>query len=201
MEKVLFNLNIPVELALKYTQGKPSESKYGAGMQHMFSTADGRVFYVSETAGQAITEQLAALGVQPGEFVTITKAECDMGRGKKAIRWQVAQVAAAAEPMKTAVAAPPPAKRPPQSIRPAADADYGERSNGTYAVPALKSAPVADAAPDWARVLLTQTNYLVDILAASVKHAARHEGLIKPDAVQSILISAYIGLQKQGGSR
>lgn len=205
-EKIAFVTNVPVELALRFTAGKPIESKFSTGLQHMFSTVDGRVFYVSEAAGQAITEQLEKLEVQPGEFITITKAEVDSGRGKRAIRWVVAPVSDAAEPV---TAPPPPAAA--ASKRPAAKAPApmwdefvaGERPDGTYAVPALKPVPVAMPAaaavtetPEWARVLLSQTNAIVDVYASALKHASRYEGAIKSETVQSVLISAFINLTK-----
>lgn len=199
-EKIVFATNTPVELALRFTAGKPIESKFSTGLQHMFSTVDGRVFYVSEAAGQAITEQLEKLEVQPGEFITITKAEIDSGRGKRAIRWVVAPVSDAAEPVTPAAV-----KRPVRSAPPAEPEALGERPNGTYAVPALKPVPVAMPAPiapavaevpEWARVLLSQTNAIVDVYASALKHASRYEGAIKSETVQSVLISAFINLTK-----
>jgi hypothetical protein len=148
--------------------------------------------------------------VQPGECITITKAEVDSGRGKRAIRWVVAPVSDAAEP----VTAPPPPPPPAAVKRPAAKAPapepveaYGDRPDGTYAIPVLKPVPVPVAmpapiaaavaeAPEWARVLLTQTNALVDVYASAVKHAAKHEGLVKPDLVQSAMITVFINMSK-----
>lgn len=202
-EKIAFVTNVPVELALRFTAGKPIESKFSTGLQHMFSTVDGRVFYVSEAAGQAITEQLEKLEVQPGEFITITKAEVDSGRGKRAIRWVVAPVTDAAEP----VTAPPPppaaVKRPVRSAPPAEPEALGERPNGTYAVPVLKPVPVAmpvpitAEAPAWAQALLANTNVLIDVYSKVVAHAAeKHAGAVKHEAIQSLLITAYIQLAK-----
>jgi hypothetical protein len=197
-EKIAFVTNVPVELALRFTAGKPIESKFSTGLQHMFSTVDGRVFYVSEAAGQAITEQLEKLEVQPGEFITITKAEIDSGRGKRAIRWVVAPVSDAAEP----VTVPPPAA----TKRPAAKAEpveaYGDRSDGTYAVPALKPVPVAMPAPiaaevpAWAQALLANTNVLIDVYASAVKHSTQYNGAVKPETVHSILLSVFINQSK-----
>jgi hypothetical protein len=207
MDKVIFQTNVPVELALRFLEGKPSESQFSAGMQHMFSTTDNRVFYVSETAGQAITAQLQKLEVEPGECITITKAEVDSGRGKRAIRWVVAPVSDAAEP----VTAPPPPPPPAAVKRPAAKAPasepveaYGDRPDGTYAIPVLKPvpvpvampAPIAAEAPAWAQALLANTNVIVDVYASAVRHAAKHEGLVKPETVQSILVTALINMSK-----
>jgi hypothetical protein len=192
-EKIAFVTNTPVELALRFTAGKPIESKFSTGLQHMFSTVDGRVFYVSEAAGQAITEQLEKLEVQPGEFITITKAEIDSGRGKRAIRWVVAPVSDAAE-----------LKRPVRSAPPAEPEALGERPNGTYAVPALKPvpvpvampAPIAAETPAWAQALLANTNVLIDVYAQAVKHSTQYNGAVKPETVHSILLSVFINQSK-----
>lgn len=193
LDKIIFQTNVPQELALRFLEGKPSQSQFANGMQHMFSTTDNRVFYVSETVGVLITKQLKDLEVQPGDCITITKAEVDTGRGKRAIRWQVAPVSDDR----------PAAKRPVESAKPAPAAAeaYGDRSDGTYAVPALKPVPVPISAPrpempEWAQVLLASTNVIVDVYASAVKHAAKHEGLVKPDVVQSVLITALINLSK-----
>lgn len=193
-ERITFAINTPVELALRFVAGKPVESKFGTGLQHMFSTTDDRVFYVAEAAGRSLAEQLAALGTQPGEFVTITKAEVDAGRGRKQIRWIVA-------PAVPDVVPPPVRRMPPQPAVPTPQA--GERSDGTYAVPALKPVAVppgvpanAPAMPEWAQVLLASTNCIVDVYAAAVKHSMRYDGAVKPETVQSILVTTLINLSK-----
>jgi hypothetical protein len=199
--KIVFQTNVPVELALRFTAGKPTESKFGNGTQYMYSATDGRVFFVSEAAGKTIDEQLKTLEVQPGDIITITKAEVDTGRGKKAVRWQVAQVGDAIEPAPVAVP-----KKAPVSIAP--EPAMGERPDGTYAVPVLAPAPAPvvtyDQTPEWAKLLLTQTNILTDIYAQAVKHASQYQGAVKHETVQSILISAFINITKNstlGGAR
>ena len=72
MEKVRFETNVPVELALRSTQGKPVESQYG-GEQQMLSTTDGRVFYLAGIVGQVLSEQLAEQTIKPRERVEIRK--------------------------------------------------------------------------------------------------------------------------------
>jgi hypothetical protein len=49
MATIRFQTNVPVELRLRSTEGRPVESQFG-GMQHMFSAEEG-AFYVSETVG------------------------------------------------------------------------------------------------------------------------------------------------------
>src|SRR5215471_21049390 len=84
-----FETNKPIELRLRYLKGKPVESQFG-GMQCMFSAEEG-TFYVSETVGRILAEQLRKLGVKAGEPIDITKAEVVKGN-RKTIEWQVARV-------------------------------------------------------------------------------------------------------------
>jgi hypothetical protein len=91
MEKINFSTNVPVEVALQTLEGKPKESNFG-GVQHMFFTTDGRVFYVSETVGTIINSQLKKQAVQVGEPVEIVKAEVSAGNGRKTIQWKVSRI-------------------------------------------------------------------------------------------------------------
>ena len=111
-EKIQFQTNLPVELALQYLEGKPVDSQFG-GVQHLFSTTDNRVFFVSEMVGNIIADQLKKLGVQKGEAIKIFKAEVTQGRGRKGIQWIVQQVGS----------------------------PVGEQPDGTFAVPAAPPAP------------------------------------------------------------
>jgi len=111
-EKIQFQTNLPVELALQYLEGKPVDSQFG-GVQHLFSTTDNRVFFVSEMVGGIIADQLRKLGVQKGEPVEICKAEVTQGRGRKSIQWIVKRVGS----------------------------PVGELPDGTFAVPAAPAAP------------------------------------------------------------
>jgi hypothetical protein len=90
-DKIQFQTNIPVELALQFLEGKTVASQFG-GNQHMFTTADGRIFFVSEVVGNIISEQLKKLKVSKGEPIEITKAEVPNGNGRKSIQWIVTKV-------------------------------------------------------------------------------------------------------------
>ena len=111
-DKISFQTNLPIELALQYLEGKPVDSQFG-GVQHLFSTTDNRVFFVSEMVGGIIADQLKKLGVQKGEPVEICKAEVTQGRGRKSIQWIVKKVGS----------------------------PLGEQPDGTFAVPAAPAAP------------------------------------------------------------
>ena len=111
-EKIQFQTNLPVEVALQYLEGKPVDSQFG-GVQHLFSTTDNRVFFVSEMVGNIIADQLKKLGVQKGEAIEICKAEVTQGRGRKGIQWVVKRVGS----------------------------PLGEQPDGTFAVRAAPAAP------------------------------------------------------------
>lgn len=69
------------------------------------------------------------------------------------------------------------------------------------ATDAARLAPVpATPAQQWPAFLAMQTNRLIDAFAECLRHASQTHGLaIKPEDVRTLLTTAYIGLQKQGG--
>ena len=96
MPTIRFQTNVPVELRLRSTEGRPVESQFG-GMQVMFSAQEG-AFYVSEAVGAILAEQFRKLGVKPGEPVEITKAEVSKNGGRRGIQWTVAKPVAPEPP-------------------------------------------------------------------------------------------------------
>jgi hypothetical protein len=195
--KLEFQTNVPVELALRYTQGKPVESKFG-GEQKMFSSDRG-VFYVAGIVGTVIENQLEDLKIQAGEKIEICKREVPQASGRKSIRWQVVRVEE---------------QQKPKVVQ------MGEQPDGTFAVPKeshlerqLKASiehveaqktngaakPIPSAAPSWAQFLLTQANALVDTYAQALKHASdEHGNAVKAESVQALLITAFINQSKNG---
>lgn|SRR5262245_28423668 len=186
MATLRFNTNVPLELHLRFLEGKEVESQFG-GMQHMFSAEEG-AFYVSDTVGAVLSEQLKRHNVQAGEPVEICKREVSNGNGRKSIRWTVERVGV----------------------------PTGEQKDGTFAVPketpsdleqklaeSIRMAQEKKAqapSPAWAVALTEQTNALLDSFASVLKHSARYEGL-RPEDVRSIFLSAYINLSKGGTNR
>jgi hypothetical protein len=123
MDKIKFQTNISVEVALKFSEGKLCESQFG-DPQYMFTTTDDRVFFVAEKVAQKIH----GLRLQPREAFDITKAEVDWGNGRKGIEWQVAKVGA-----------------PPEEA--AQWAAIGQQPNGTFVVPIQPGAGAVTPAP------------------------------------------------------
>src|SRR5215831_19029719 len=176
MPTLRFETNKPLELRLRYLEGKPVESQFG-GLQHMFSAEEG-TFYVSETVGRILAEQFQKLGVKAGEPVDITKAEVAKGN-RKSIECQVARVGT---------------PEPPSELE-------SQLKAAIEMVNARKAAAQAQAAmPAWTEMLVVQTNALVDAYAQVLKHSSRHEGLVKGEDIRSIFLSAYINVSK-GGNR
>jgi hypothetical protein len=81
-DKVQFQTNVPVEIALKYGDGKEVSGHYGD--QVMYTLTDDRVMYVPPIVKRRIEE----LGIGRGELFTLTKAEKKNGT-RRTIEWLV----------------------------------------------------------------------------------------------------------------
>ena len=82
-DKLVFQTNIPVEVALKYGDGKDVTGQYGD--QVLYTLTDGRVMYVPPI----VRKQIEDLEIGRGELFTITKAEKKNGT-RRTIEWHVA---------------------------------------------------------------------------------------------------------------
>ena len=82
LDKVTFDFNVPEIVELKYPEGKPVDGRFGP--QVYYSLADGRCMYVEPVVAQ----QIARLGVQPGDAVEILKRQVKHGRAK-GVEWVV----------------------------------------------------------------------------------------------------------------
>jgi hypothetical protein len=188
MAVIRFQTNIPVELRLRSTEGRPVESQFG-GMQQMFSADEGN-FYVSETVGAILAEQFRKLNVRPGLPIEITKAEVSKGNGRKGIEWTVTTLgyAPGEQPNGTLVV-----EKPSELER--------QLGKSVRQVQARKAAQMEAAAPAWTEALVSQTNALVDAYAQVLKHSSRHEGLVKGEDIRSIFLSAFINVSKGASGR
>jgi hypothetical protein len=68
-DKVQFQTNVPVDVALKYNDGKEVTGQYGD--QVLYTLTDGRVMYVPPIVKKKIDE----LGIGRGELFTIRRRE------------------------------------------------------------------------------------------------------------------------------
>ena len=228
-EKIQFQTNLPVELALQYLEGKPVDSQFG-GVQHLFSTTDNRVFFVSEMVGNIIADQLKKLCVQKGEVIEICKAEVTQGRGRKSIQWIVKKVGSplGEQPDGTFEVQAAPAAE--SALEHQLRQSIATVRNGKPGTSALTPAPGSVAAPNseqpivngngskngaahnghppqhdihqrWEQVLLGQTTALIDTFAAALNYAGtKHGNAVKPEDVKTLLTTAFINLAKQGGN-
>jgi len=119
MDKIKFQTNVPVEVALRFPEGKLCDSQFG-DPQYMFSTTDDRAFFVAAKVAQKIH----GLRLKPGELIDIVKAEVPYSNGRKGIEWQISRV------------------NPPAGELP--NPPVGEQPNGTFVVlaPQPNGAPV-----------------------------------------------------------
>ena len=81
-EKIAFQTNVPVTVALAYADGLPVEGRFGD--QILYTLSDERVMYVPPV----VRTKLVELGIQPSEPFTICKAERKEGN-RRFIEWQV----------------------------------------------------------------------------------------------------------------
>jgi len=129
VEKIKFQTNVPVEVALRFTEGKLCDSQFG-DPQYMFSTTDDRAFFVAAKVAQKIH----GLRLKPGELIDICKAEVPYTNGRKGIEWQISRV------------------NPPEGETP--NPPVGEQPNGTFVVPN----PQPNGAPVVGRVVPANGN-------------------------------------------
>lgn len=81
-ERIAFQTNVPVSVALAYADGLQVEGRFGD--QIMYTLADDRVMYVP----LVVRSKLVELGIQPREPFTICKSERKEGN-RRFIQWQV----------------------------------------------------------------------------------------------------------------
>ena len=81
-EKIRFQANTPIDLALENAEGCRVPSDYGDGYQIMYSTTDGRRAYFAPF----VAAKIAAAKPGPGQLLRITKQE---RAGRKGFDWTV----------------------------------------------------------------------------------------------------------------
>jgi len=225
-EIIKFDFNVPVEVALRFTEPRVFPSQFDGGDdRHMFSTTDGRVMYVTPL----VSARINALHLSKGECFWICKRK----------KGRLTEFAVSREPM-SSNPAPPAAPRPPapfktkfperayynpqvagepapsptleEQLQASIDmvnrrkAAVGEQGDGTLAImappvprPAVQAAEsrLAPAVAEFSSRLIMETTALVDVYAAVLRAASeRHGNSVKPDDVRSLLVTAYINASK-----
>ena len=88
-DKVVFEMNVPVEVCLAHAEGKEIEGRRGE--QIMFDLDDGRLMFVP----QSVRDQIGKLEVKPGERFQVCKREVD-NQGDGCFEWTVNRLASQA---------------------------------------------------------------------------------------------------------
>ena len=204
LQKIRFQTNVTVELALKFTEGKLCDSQFG-DPQYMFTTVDDRVFFVAEKVAQKIH----GLRMQPREPFEITKAEVDYGNGRKGIEWQVAKVGFAPGEQRDGTLVVPLAKPGAGAVTPAPVATAVRQSlhnngNGSKLGGVANGNAVCEPVQiplGWAQFLLFQTNALIDVYFHALDYASENYGnAVKAEDVRALLTTAFINVSKNGGA-
>ena len=123
-ERIGFQTNVPVTVALAYADGLQVEGRFGD--QILYTLADERVMYVPPV----VRSKLVELGVQPREPFTLCKAERKEGN-RRFIEWQVNKQSNSDER--------PPSETPPVNGK-TNGPDTPKPSNGQSAVSHLEQA-------------------------------------------------------------
>ena len=212
LQKIKFQTNIPVEMALRFAEGKLCDSQFG-DPQYMFTTVDDQVFFVAEKVAQKIH----GLRLKPQEPLEIIKAEKDYGNGRKGIEWLVNRVGftpgeqpdgtfsvPAVTGTAVSPAAPPKAATKVQEQQPIANGNGNSNGhtngNGHASPPALPPDQPQPLMP-WALLLLSQTKQVIDVYAVACDYASKaHGNTVRTDDVRAIMTTAFINLNKQGGA-
>ncbi|MEI9971058.1 MAG: hypothetical protein WDO73_02840 [Ignavibacteriota bacterium] len=192
-EIVKLEVNRPVEVALQYSTGKFVRD----GQRVMFSLVGGKqVMYLDLGPAQQINE----LGLKAGESFYVCKRsardfDCWLSPATERARIQTSTPAAPPEPselerqLKDSLLLQD--ARKAEGARANAPAPAGTGTYGPVAVPRSQGMQA------WERKLLFQTNALIDVYAQACQHA---EAQGVPNAVvRTVMISAFIGLQRQDG--
>jgi len=158
-DKVQFQTNIPVEVALKYGDGKEVNGQYCD--QVLSTLTDGRVMYVPPIVKRRIEE----LGIGRGELFNLTKAEETNGT-RRTIEWLVAAGERGEKPPRGSVEAASGQRQAQQRIGAAVPANgNGQRANSTHDAKGF-------LVTNHGQLLLHSLAAAVDVAAATERYAA-----------------------------
>ncbi len=210
---VKFNVNEPVEVAVRYTDGKQVAGNYGE--QWQFSLTSGDVMYVEPI----VKELIRAKGIQVGECFFIEKRK--VGRRNEWLVYRETEAPEAAAPptsprrpvapatlaatLPERVAARNEATRLEQQLSDSITLVNARKAAAPVAEPAPAPKPMAAApastqspADRWKASLLVQTNALTDVLADAMRHNVQNQGgLLKIEDVRTLMITSFIELSKR----
>lgn len=183
---VEFLPNVPVELAMKYPAPKMMETRYG--MRAMFSTTDGRVFFLDPEVAQKIT----LLGIRPNERFSVCMRQVQDGRERRK-EWDV-WLSSQSEKQRAQEEAPQLERQLRESITAVNEKKYPARPTPIHS-------PAQDLAHSgWAAQIRERTEANLEIYWQLCQWAQeRFPGMTKRE-VSSFLMNALISGEK-GGKR
>ncbi len=179
MSVLRFQTNVPVEVALAYSDGKEVEGQYGP--QLMFSLAEAPNGEKTMYVPPIVAERLKELHVDRGQRVQICKAEVKSGN-RRSIEWQVTRIDP--DPRWQNPPRPEPAAPPPAMVVGAAvpirstGSDPGNGQSSTPANgnshPPVNGHATANGVPYWdpKAKLLRCYDEAIDVLVLARDHAA-----------------------------
>jgi hypothetical protein len=157
-DKVQFQTNLPVEVALKYGDGKEVNGQYGD--QVLYTLTDGRVMYVPPIVKRRIEE----LGIGRGELFTLTKAEKKNGT-RRTIEWVVAAGERGETPPRASIQAPNGGRPQPRNGAATSGNGNGRQANSTQDAKGF-------LVTSHGQSLLHSLAAAVDVAAATERYAA-----------------------------
>lgn len=200
--KLVLEPNVPQTIALKYPTGKECASNFSDEKQVFYSLVDGRSAYFSLGIAQKITD------LQLGTREPFNICKRWNGQKTQAPRYDVwltnegekARAAMEAEPP-IAVPQPTHAEVEQHIASAVRQMEVRQRQSANLNPATAPPPPTADpaerrAVTGWAAILLRQTNTLIDVYAHALDHAEAQG--IPAAVVRTVMISAFIGLQKKG---
>lgn len=188
MPTVEFQPNVPVDLALKYSDGKPVNSR-GPVARFLFTTTDDRALFLDES----IAKRIQALNLQPGEAFRMCKAV--NGRNTE---WRVERIGEQKDGtfvIPKSGAATSPEIPAPASLQQAFNQSNTQHPSMPAAVlqRALGGLPRVDARTALMSGLLREdTNMLVDVMGSCIEYAKKYNGAVSNDDVRALAITIYI---------
>ena len=200
MPALRIQTNMPEQVRLLTVDGENAPSSFGAD-QLRYRTDKGDL-YVSPAVGKIFAAAIAAQGIQAGEPVIIAKLEASLGNGRKSIRWSMDRAGTSHGAKRERSDA-----HPTGAYKPLEDANHphrpiGEQPDGTFAIPmppapAVVARPAPAARPQWADILLAQTNLLADGYAAAVAHSSpTHGHALRPGNGRANMTTAFFNLSE-----
>lgn len=201
MSEILrFDTNVPVEVALRFGDGKHVEGRYGD--QVMYSLEDERIIYVPPIVERKIQE----LQIAKGERFEICKAEVKKGN-RRAIEWRVSRIVPQVEEIPQQPVVRPAAAVSIPDYQNASNNGNGNTGNGHGQVNSIAKAngtSASEIATGSCFAEMDQTfTAAVEIAQRAESHAAGRNYSLRfsSEDVRAIALSLFIARTREGGVR